>query len=69
MAFLLSLLPYKVEEKKFNFGTAEENARLLQEAAVDEVTSLVSFTILADPLSSIYPAPIVSILVYNRILL
>lgn len=69
VAFLLSLLPFKVEEKKYEFGVTlapgvqrrERRARLLQtEEELEQVTSTLTLTVLASPESSVYPAPIVN---------
>ena len=71
VAFLLSLLPEKVEEKKYNFEVSlapglarlRRRRRELQTEVVaselDELTSKMTVTVLADPKSAVYPAPIV----------
>lgn len=64
VAFLLSLLPFKVEEKKYEFGVtlAPGSERLLQtneEDALNDITSTLTLTVLASPNSPVYPPPIV----------
>ena len=61
MAFLLSLLPEKVEEKKYDFSVTLGPARLIQESSkIDDSSSLLTLTVLADPFNEVYPSPYVS---------
>jgi len=60
MAFLLSLLPHKVEEKKYDFSITLGPTRLIQESSkIEDSSSLLTLTVLADPLNEVYPSPYV----------
>ena len=63
VAFLLSLLPHKVEEKKYDFGTTVgPTRRVLQtDAELEDLTSTLTLTVLAEPLNGVYPPPYVSL--------
>lgn len=58
---MLSLLTHKVEEKKYDFEVTLAPGRLLQEEAdLDELTSSLTLTVLAEPANEVYPTPFVS---------
>ena len=60
MAFLLSLLPHKIEEKKYDFSVTVGPTRLIQESSkIEDSSSLLTLTVLAEPLNEVYPSPYV----------
>lgn len=60
VAFLLSLLTHKVEEKKYDFAVTLGPSRVLQsESELEDLTSTLTLTVLAEPENEVYPTPYV----------
>ena len=66
LAFLMSLNPWKVVESKYTYQQLQgrrmlgqkRHSRVLQTTVQEETFSLVTFTILAEPTSAVYPPPV-----------